>query len=295
MAGVPRIFEKFYGAREGGDETGLAAQRTAGAWALGKGQRARGRDARRTADAAALGLLARRQAGALQIAGAARPRSLRVPHLGRRAAGPGDRRVFHATGLLILEGYGLTETTAAVFLNTSERYRFGTVGPALDVVESRIADDGEILMRGPPVFRQYYNNPESTTEAVEPDGWFHTGDIGDIEDGFLRITDRKKDSIVTAGGKKVAPQAIENGLKAATPWWPGGGLRRQAALLRRAGDPAEEARKLVGERAGEAADKAAIQKEIDGLNAGLASFESVKRFAILPGDLPKRAASSRPK
>ena len=202
---------------------------------------------------------------------------------------------FHSTGLLILEGYGLTETMAAAFLNRQNAFRFGTVGPALDVVETKIADDGEILMRGPSIFRQYYNDLASTAEAVEPDGWFHSGDIGVIEDGFLRITDRKKDLIVTAGGKKVAPQALENGLKARST------IFSQVVVL---GDKrpfcvalvtlAEEARKLVGDPAGEAA-RAAVQKEIDGLNAGLASYESIKRFAILPQDLTEAGGELTPK
>jgi long-chain acyl-CoA synthetase len=125
---------------------------------------------------------------------------------------------FHGVGILILEGYGLTETMSAAFLNQIDRFRFGTVGPALDVIETKIADDGEILMRGPSVFRAYHNNPMATAEAIDAEGWYHSGDIGQLEDGFLRITDRKKDLIDRdVGRKKVAPQPIENALKMRTP------------------------------------------------------------------------------
>ena len=118
---------------------------------------------------------------------------------------------------MILEGYGLTETMAAAYLNRGSGSASARSARRWTSSRRKIADDGEILMRGPSVFRQYYNNPAATAEAVEPDGWFHSGDIGQLEDGFLRITDRKKDLIVTAGGKKVAPQALENALKARSP------------------------------------------------------------------------------
>jgi long-chain acyl-CoA synthetase len=124
---------------------------------------------------------------------------------------------FHGVGLLILEGYGLTETVAGAFFNRLDNFRFGTVGRAMDVVEVKIAEDGEILMRGPSIFKRYHNNAAATTEAIDPQGWFHSGDIGHLEDGFLRITDRKKDLIVTAGGKKIPPQTLENALKMKSP------------------------------------------------------------------------------
>ena len=202
---------------------------------------------------------------------------------------------FLAAGLPLYEGYGLTETAPALAANHPGRSRLGTVGPAIPGVELRIAEDGEILARGPNVMRGYWNRP-ADTEAVIRDGWFHTGDIGELSaDGFLRITDRKKDLLVTSGGKKVAPQPIEARLKqhplVAEAVVVGDRRRFPAALIVPAFDVLGERLKSLGLPAGDRAalvgrsDVLGLYREIvEALNRDLAQFEQVKQIALLPAE-----------
>jgi len=202
---------------------------------------------------------------------------------------------FLAAGLPLYEGYGLTETAPALAANHPGRSRLGTVGPAIPGVELRIAEDGEILARGPNVMRGYWNRP-ADTDAVIRDGWFHTGDIGELSaDGFLRITDRKKDLLVTSGGKKVAPQPIEARLKqhplVAEAVVVGDRRRFPAALIVPAFDVLGERLASLGLPPGERAalvgraDVLGLYREIvDALNRDLAQFEQVKQIALLPAE-----------
>jgi len=214
---------------------------------------------------------------------------------------------FHAAGILILEGYGLTETCPVLTFNRIDRFKFGLVGQAIPGVELKIAEDGEILARGPNVAtRGYLNQPEATAEAFRPDGWFHTGDIGRMDDdGFLSITDRKKDIIVTAGGANIAPQNIENLLK-------GDPLVSQAMVY---GDrrpypvalitlnPAETAKVareqglLVTDHTELTRHQAIVERVgrvVEAKNAGLPSYARIKRFAVLPVDFTEAGGELTP-
>ena len=202
---------------------------------------------------------------------------------------------FHAIDILLVEGYGLTECTTAASTNTHNAFRFGTVGKPLPGFEVKLADDGELLVRSETVFGGYYKDPEATAEVLGPDGWLKTGDIAEIDDdGYITITDRKKDIIVTAGGKNIAPQNLENDLK--TSKYVSQALvigdRRPyvAALITL---DAEEIGKWAREHglsggldelAGDERVRALIQGVVDDVNAERSRYEQVKRFTILPRD-----------
>ncbi len=203
---------------------------------------------------------------------------------------------FDHAGILILEGYGLTETSAATCVNRPESNKIGSVGKPVPGTEVKIAEDGEILIKGPGVMREYYKRPDATAEVLLDGGWFSTGDIGTIDaDGFLRITDRKKDLIVTAGGKNVAPQNIENMVKSSNPLISqvmvhGDRRKYLVALVTLDPDNAVSFGKEHGINGGYQAvtrsqqARDSIQATLDDCNANLARFETIKKFAILDED-----------
>jgi len=188
---------------------------------------------------------------------------------------------FHSIDILIVEGWGLTECTTAASVNRPGRFRFGTVGPALPGFEVKTDEEGELLIRSPTVFAGYYKDPDATAEVLGADGWLRSGDVGSIdEDGFVHITDRKKDILITAGGKNVAPANLENALKTAP-------LVSQALVI---GDRRPYVAALItldpGVADGIGLDEAdqRVQAIVDGVNSELSRFEQIKRFRVLPRD-----------
>jgi long-chain acyl-CoA synthetase len=213
---------------------------------------------------------------------------------------------FHAADILILEGYGLTESSAASFVNQPDNYRFGTVGLPAPGVDVRIAEDGEVLLSGRGIMKGYYNQPLATAAALTEDGWLRTGDIGILEDGFLRITDRKKDIIITAGGKNIAPQNFENSLKALSPWVSQvvmhGDKRPYCVALVSIDE--ETVRAWAGENgqaSGEYAELASnpsvydlVWADVQALNRKRASYERVKKIALLDHEISQESGELTP-
>jgi long-chain acyl-CoA synthetase len=209
---------------------------------------------------------------------------------------------FDAMGVVILEGYGLTESSAATHVNLPWRYKLGTVGPALPGIEVKLAEDGEILMRGSWIMRGYRGLPEQTRDALDDDGWLHTGDVGAIDpEGYLSVTDRKKDLIKTSGGKYVAPTELETKLKALSPLVSQvlvHGDRRNFVSALVTLDREAVAKWAAGNGLGHVADRdlasrvevrAALQRDVDRLNATLPRFATLKKFAILPEEFSEAA------
>ena len=308
MAGAPRVFEKVHNRvvatveAEGGIKAKLfdRAFRTGRKWSAAEQQGRRPGLALRVAHAGAdkvvLSKLRERFGG-----------RIRLFVSGSAALSRDIAEWFHAAGMLIVEGYGMTESSAATAVNLPGRFKFGTVGPALPGTEQRIAEDGELLIRGPGVMRGYHGLPEATAEALDGDGWLHTGDIGELDaDGFLKITDRKKDMIKTSGGKFVAPQPIEVtfpvicGL-ASQFVVHGDGRNYVTALVTL--DPEALAQWAetngVAERDPVALARrddvrAVVAAGVKQLNAGLNRWETIKDFRILDHDLTIEAGELTP-
>jgi long-chain acyl-CoA synthetase len=210
---------------------------------------------------------------------------------------------FYACGVPVLEGYGMTETCAAATLNTVSEVRVGSVGRPLPGTEVKIADDGEVLMRGPHIFKGYHRNPEDTEKLLEG-GWLHSGDLGEIHDGYVHITGRKKDLIITSSGKNVSPEMLESALRE-TRWISqaiAAGDRRSYLVALVTIDP-DEAPKLAAEldipsdpefMASNNRVREAIWKDIDAVNQKFARIEQIKRFAILPRDLSQEEGELTP-
>src|SRR5918995_264130 len=293
---VPRVYEKVHTAVVAKFDAESGAKRKLIDWALGVGRevsdlrRAGKPIPRRTAfkhrlaDRLVYSKVKERLGGRLRLAIS-----------GGAPLSPEIADFFHAIDILLVEGYGLTECTTAASTNTHEAYRFGTVGRPLPGTQVKLAEDGELLIKSETVFQGYFKDPEATAEVLGADGWLRSGDIAEIdEDGFIAITDRKKDIIVTAGGKNVAPQNLENDLKSSkyvSQAMVVGDRRPYIAALITLDPEAVPAwaaeRGLPADMESLARSDAVrelVQVVVDTVNADRSRYEQIKRFAILPRD-----------
>ncbi|MER6612431.1 AMP-dependent synthetase/ligase [Streptomyces xantholiticus] len=305
MAAVPRIFEKVYNGVAAKARAGGGAKYKIFQWAAEVAReyaKVTQDNFRRTGKSSApFGLSAKHKIADTLVYAKLREAfggRLRAAVSGSAALAPDIGYFFAGAGIHILEGYGLTESSAASFVNPGEAYRTGTVGKPVPGCEVRIADDGEILLRGPGIMQGYHKLPEKTAEVLESDGWFHTGDIGELSaDGYLRITDRKKDLIKTSGGKYIAPAEVEGQFKAVCPFVSNilvhGADRNFCTALIALDEPTilgwAEENGLGGKSYAEVVASPQVEKLVDGyvkrLNEGLQRWQTIKKFRLLPRDL----------
>jgi long-chain acyl-CoA synthetase len=308
MTGVPRAYEKLHARILDKGQAGSGAKQALFRWAIGVA-RARGHAVLRGRQPGLLGSMQRAVADKLVFAKIREALGGRIRYLVSGSA-PLDvaiAEVFYGVGLPVIEGYGLTETAPILTVNPPDAPRAGSVGKAVEGVELSIAADGEILARGPNVMSGYYNKPEATAAALEG-GWFHTGDIGTIDaEGYVAITDRKKDLLVTSGGKKIAPQPIEMILKRSPIVAEAvilGDRRRYAAALIIPEFKALERRLQDLNRPPHAGSRdelvarpdviAIYQEIVDALNRDLSQFERIKRIAVIPAEFSVQSGELTP-
>ncbi|MCM2576055.1 AMP-dependent synthetase/ligase [Streptomyces meridianus] len=305
MAAVPRIFEKVYNGVAAKARAGGGAKYKIFQWAAGVAReyaKTTQDNFRHTGTASAPfglklkhGIADKLVYAKLRAAFGGR---LRACVSGSAALAPDIGYFFAGAGIHILEGYGLTESSAASFVNPGEAYRTGTVGKPLPGTEVRIAEDGEILLRGPGIMEGYHGLPDKTSEVLESDGWLHTGDIGELSaDGYLRITDRKKDLIKTSGGKYIAPAEVEGQFKAVCPFVSNilvhGADRNFCTALISLDEPTIMGWAAENGHEGKSYAQVVALKEVEELiggyverlNEGLQRWQTIKKFRILPRDL----------
>jgi long-chain acyl-CoA synthetase len=291
LPAVPRVYEKVHANALGEIERAGGAKRAIGRWALTVGSRASAR--RRSGRPLPLLLRVQLAIADKLVFSKVRARLGGRLRLGISGAAPLSIDVlefFHSLNMLVIEGYGLTETSSSLSANDLDDYRFGTVGHAVDGCQVRLDADGEILVKSDTIFSGYYKEPEATAAAFTEDGWFRTGDVGELdENGWLKITDRKKDLIITAGGKNIAPQNLENALKASRFVSQAliVGDRRPYVTALITLDPAEM--EVSGAEA-----QALVQGIVDEVNRDRVRVEQIKRFAILPRDFSQEEGELTP-